>query len=58
MNPDPQLERIQVILAADRPAPEPTEAEVRAVLEHLGTSPEATTKATVETTAKIAEAAR
>jgi hypothetical protein len=38
---DLQLERIQVILATDRPQPEPDEAEVRRVLEHLGTSPEA-----------------
>lgn len=40
---DLQLERIQVILATDRPQPEPTEGELRAVLEHLGASPEATT---------------
>jgi hypothetical protein len=40
---DLQLKRIQVILAADRPQPEPDEAEVRRVLEHLGASPEATT---------------
>ena len=37
MNPlDPQLARLTVLLAADRPAPEPSEAELRAVLEHLG----------------------
>ena len=33
---DPQLGRINVLLAADRPAPEPTEAELREILEHLG----------------------
>ena len=43
---DPQLARADIILAADRPQPEPDEAEVRRVLEHLATSPEATTKAT------------
>lgn len=48
--PDLQLERIQVILATDRPQPEPDEAEVRRVLEHLGTSP--------EPKAETAEAAR
>ena len=37
---DPQLARAAVLLAADRPQPEPDEAEVRRVLEHLGTSPE------------------
>ena len=41
--PNPQLARAAVLLAADRPQPEPDEAEVRRVLEHLGTSPEATT---------------
>ena len=43
---DPQLARAAVLLAADRPQPEPDEAELRRVLEHLGASPEATTKAT------------
>jgi hypothetical protein len=43
---DPQLARLTLLLAADRPAPEPAEAEVRRVLEHIATSPEATTKAT------------
>jgi hypothetical protein len=44
--PDLQLERIQVILAADRPQPEPDEAELRRIVEHVGTSPEATTTTT------------
>lgn len=39
--PDLQLARLAVLLAADRPQPEPDEAELRRVLEHLGTSPEA-----------------
>ena len=39
--PDLQLERIQVILATDRPQPEPDEAELRRIVEHIGTSPEA-----------------
>jgi hypothetical protein len=43
---DPQLARAAVLLATDRPQPEPDEAELRRVLEHLGTSPESTTKAT------------
>ena len=38
-----QIERIQVILATDRPQPEPDEAELRRIVEHIGTSPEATT---------------
>jgi hypothetical protein len=46
MNPDPQLARVEIILSAPRPQPEPAEGELRAVLEHLGASPEATTKAT------------
>ncbi len=33
---DPQLARLTVLLAADRPAPEPAEAELREILEHLG----------------------
>jgi hypothetical protein len=40
---DPQLARAAVLLATDRPQPEPDEAELRRVLEHLGASPEATT---------------
>jgi hypothetical protein len=36
---DPQLARADIILAANRPAPEPTEGELRAVLEHLGVAP-------------------
>ena len=41
MNPDPQLARVEIILSAPRPQPEPAEGELRAVLEHLGASPEA-----------------
>lgn len=48
--PELQLARVAVLLAADRPQPEPDEAEVRRVLEHLGTSP--------ELKAETAEAAR
>ena len=33
---DPQLARLEVLLAAARPAPEPSEAELREILEHLG----------------------
>ena len=35
--PDPQLARAEIILAdaGDRPSPEPTEAELREILEHL-----------------------
>ena len=51
--PDLQLERIQVILATDRPQPEPTEGELRAVLEHLAVTTEAQ-----EPKAETAEAAR
>ena len=47
---DPQLARVAVLLATDRPQPEPDEAELRRVLEHLGTSP--------EPKAETAEAAR
>ncbi len=43
---DPQLARAAVLLAADRPQPEPDEAELRRIVEHIGTSPEPTTKAT------------
>ena len=39
--PDPQLARVAVLLAADRPQPEPTEGELRAVLEHLAVTTEA-----------------
>jgi hypothetical protein len=36
ISPDPQLARAEIILAANRPAPEPTEHELREILEHLG----------------------
>ena len=36
--PDVQIVRVEIILAADRPAPEPSENELRAVLEHIGTA--------------------
>jgi hypothetical protein len=49
---DPQLARAAVFLGADRPQPEPDEAEVRRVLEHIATSPEATTKATTTEAAR------
>ena len=52
---DPQLARAAVLLAADRPQPEPDEAELRRVLEHIATSPEATTKATETETAEAAQ---
>ena len=35
-SPDVQFARATLILAANRPAPEPAEAEVREILEHLG----------------------
>ncbi len=38
---NPQLERIQIILSAPRPQPEPSEGELRAVLEHLAVTTEA-----------------
>jgi hypothetical protein len=34
---DPQLARAEIILAANRPAPEPTEHELREILDHLDT---------------------
>jgi hypothetical protein len=40
---DPQLARLMVLLATDSPAPEPDEAELRRIVEHIATSPEATT---------------
>ena len=46
MNPDPQIVRVEIILSAPRPQPEPAEGELRAVLEHLGASPEAPAEAT------------
>ena len=51
--PDVQLARVAVLLAADRPAPEPTEAEVRQVAEHLGATAQAH-----EAGAETAEAGR
>ena len=50
---DPQIVRVAVLLDAPRPQPEPDEAELRRIAEHIGTSPEATT-----TEAETAEAAR
>jgi len=49
MNLDPQIVRAEIILAAPRPQAEPDEAEVRRVLEHIGSTPEATATATAET---------
>ena len=40
--PDPQLARAEIIMASARPQPEPTEAEVCRVLEHLTVTTEAT----------------
>ena len=34
---DPQLARAEIILAANRPAPEPTEAEIAQIIDHLDT---------------------
>ncbi len=47
---DLQIARVEIILAADRPQPEATEAEVRRVFEHLTVTKEATpTAKTLET---------
>ncbi len=35
ISPDVQLARATLILAAHRPAPEPAEAEIREIFEHL-----------------------
>lgn len=51
---DVQIVRVEIILSAPRPQPEPTEGELRAVLEHIGASPEAP----AETETETAEAAR
>lgn len=42
--PDPQLERIQIILVTPRPMAEPDEAEIRQIADHLGASQEPTTE--------------
>ena len=54
---DVQLARVAVILDAPRPQPEPDEREIRAVAEHITTSPEAETEATAGTSATEGEAA-
>jgi hypothetical protein len=38
---DVQIVRVEIILSAPRPQPEPTEGELRAVLEHLAVTTEA-----------------
>lgn len=49
--PDPQLARVAVLLAADRPQPEPTETEVRQILDHITGNPQVPpAETTVETT--------
>jgi hypothetical protein len=47
---DPQIARAEIILAANRPAPEPTEHELRQILDHITVNP--------EPKAETAEAAR
>lgn len=47
--PDVQIVRAEILTGCLRPAPEPTEAEIRQVAEYIGTSPEATATATAET---------
>jgi hypothetical protein len=47
---DPQLARAAVFLGADRPQPEPDEAELRRIVEHIAATP--------KTMATTAEAAR
>lgn len=44
---DPQLARLMVLLATDSPAPEPSEHELRQILDHITVSsePKAETKA-------------
>lgn len=39
---DPQLVRADLILANDRPTPEPTEREILEILEHLAVAPSPT----------------
>ena len=38
---DLQIARVEIILSAPRPQPEPSEGELRAVLEHLAVTTEA-----------------
>lgn len=42
---DPQIVRVAVLLDAPRPQPEPDEAELRRIAEHIGASPEAPAEA-------------
>ena len=39
--PDPQIARVAVLLAVDRPAPEPDEREIREIAQHLGATAQA-----------------
>lgn len=51
---DPQLARLMVLLATDSPAPEPSEHELRQILDHITVSSEPK----AETMAETSEAGR
>lgn len=53
--PDVQLARVKIILAADRPQPEPAEGEVRQILDHITGNAQVSP---AETTVETAEAGR
>ena len=53
--PDPQLARVAVLLAADRPQPEPAEGELRQILDHITGNAQVPP---AETTVETAEAGR
>jgi hypothetical protein len=52
--PDVQIVRAEIILGTKRPQPEPTEGELRAVLEHLGATIVSRKNTTENTTAEAA----